>query len=254
MTFNRHLKKVLALAQILPILGLFGCVTTSKRTVPMTSINPPVHQPPPPGHNPGSLFSLNQPMTLFEDNRARRIGDLVTVLVTENTYSKNKIETKNDRTSGNERNVDAFFGSDRFNMIPILNQSGRSTGGGEILHALSGDSPLGTITKNDVDQKFKTKGETKRESRVTTAVGCRIVNILPGGVMQIEGARTTKVNDDTQILAVRGLIRPTDISKNNEVDSNAIANAEIELYGEGSIADRQKPGWLTRLLDNIWPF
>ena len=77
---------------------------------------------------------------------------------------------------------------------------------------------------------------------------------MPGGAMQIEGARETKVNNETQYLVVRGIVRSVDVAADNSVTSNRIADAHIAYYGEGVIADKTKPGWLTRLLDNLWPF
>ena len=89
---------------------------------------------------------------------------------------------------------------------------------------------------------------------MTATVAARVVNVLPDGLLRIEGARQTKVNNETQYLVVAGLIRSRDVASDNSVLSTQIADAQISYYGEGVIADKQKPGWLTRLLDNIWPF
>ena len=102
--------------------------------------------------------------------------------------------------------------------------------------------------------KFSSTGETKRENTVTATLAARVVSVLPGGVMQIEGAREVKVNNENQILVVRGLIRAKDVQPDNSIESSSIADAHIEYYGQGVLGDKQKPGWLTRLLDNVWPF
>jgi len=115
----------------------------------------------------------------------------------------------------------------------------------------TGTTPL---VSNSTTDTFQSKGETKRESAVTASVGCRIVNILPGGVMQVEGARQTKVNNENQIIVIKGLVRPIDVGPNNTVPSTQLADCQIEYYGEGDLADRQRSGWLTRILDNVWPF
>jgi flagellar L-ring protein precursor FlgH len=70
----------------------------------------------------------------------------------------------------------------------------------------------------------------------------------------VEGGREVRVNDETQIVVVRGIIRSRDIGPDNSIASTAMADARIELYGQGVLADKQKPGWLTRILDNMWPF
>ena len=72
--------------------------------------------------------------------------------------------------------------------------------------------------------------------------------------MQIEGVRETRVNEETQYLVVRGIIRGVDVAADNSITSNRIADAHIAYYGQGVIADKTQPGWLTRLLDQLWPF
>jgi flagellar L-ring protein precursor FlgH len=114
--------------------------------------------------------------------------------------------------------------------------------------------PPGASVGASTDNKFEGTGETTHEAEMTATVAVRVVRILPGGIMQVEGARRIRVNNETQILVVRGLVRPQDITSGNTVPSTHLAEAQIELYGEGVLSDRQRPGWLTRILDNIWPF
>ena len=87
-----------------------------------------------------------------------------------------------------------------------------------------------------------------------TTVAARIVRVLPNNVFEIEGGREVRVNDENQIVVLRGLARGRDIDADNSILSTKIADARIELYGEGILTDKQKPGWLTRIVDNIWPF
>jgi len=114
-----------------------------------------------------------------------------------------------------------------------------------------GETPL---IKATTGSEFKGDGETKRESAISATVGARVVNVLPNGLMQIEGARETRVNNETQIIVVRGLVRSTDIDPNNTILSTNLADATIEFYGMGILAEKQRPGWLGRMLENVWPF
>ncbi len=227
--------------------ALTACAPASKQAAPMPQVTPPVAKAPPPADNPGSIFSQSQPTFLFDDTRARRIGDILTVNVIDTSKSDLKAETKNDRTASNALGVGNYFG----NKEVAGNLSGQLGGPNFGMKGLVGTDPMVSTT---TAQKFQSKGETKREATVTASVGCRIVNILPGGVMQIEGARQTRVNNENQILVVRGLVRPIDVGPTNTVPSTQLADCQIEYYGEGDLADRQKSGWLTRLLDNVWPF
>ena len=227
--------------------ALTACAPASKQAAPMPQVTPPVAKAPPPADNPGSIFSQSQPTFLFDDTRARRIGDILTVNVIDTSKSDLKAETKNDRTASNALSVGNYFG----NKEVAGNLSGQLGGPNFGMKGLVGTDPM---VSTSTAQKFQSKGETKREATVTASVGCRIVNILPGGVMQIEGARQTRVNNENQILVVRGLVRPIDVGPTNTVPSTQLADCQIEYYGEGDLADRQKSGWLTRLLDNVWPF
>lgn len=184
-------------------------------------------------NNPGSLFAASDGDTLFSDARARRVGDIVVVKLVENTKAQNKAETTADKDSNNNYAVNAFF-----NVPKIV-----------------GVVPVGTPTldTNSVSDLTST-GKTKRENYVTTSMAARVIRVLPGGMLQIEGAREIRVNEETEYMVVRGLIRARDVDADNSVLSTQIADASIEYYGKGVLSDKQKPGWFTRLMDNIWPF
>jgi len=228
-----------------------------KQPSPMTSLTPPVIQAPSPANNPGSLFSqAAQPQYLYEDNRARRIGDIVMVNVAEKSNAKNKSKTKSNGKNSQNMQVDNYFNQHSITPVPFNSQLKGATGlDAAGFLGMQGYVGTGTpIVSNSRNNQFDSDGETSRESTVTYTIGCRVVNILPGGVMQIEGARQVRVNDDTQIMVVRGLVRPMDVSPDNSIPSSAMAEAQIDMFGTGVLADRQKPGWLSRVLDNIWPF
>jgi len=228
-----------------------------KQPSPMTSLTPPVIQAPSPVNNPGSLFSqAAQPQYLYEDNRARRIGDIVMVNVSEKSNAKNKSKTKSNGKNSQDMQVDNYFNQHSITPVPFNSQIKGATGL-DAAGFLGMQGYVGTgvpVVSNSRNNQFDSDGETSRESTVTYTIGCRVVNILPGGVMQVEGARQVRVNDDTQIMVVRGLLRPMDVGPDNTVPSTALAEAQIDMFGTGVLADRQKPGWLSRILDNIWPF
>ncbi|MDR1360243.1 MAG: flagellar basal body L-ring protein FlgH, partial [Deltaproteobacteria bacterium] len=102
--------------------------------------------------------------------------------------------------------------------------------------------------------ELQSTGETKRENYVTATIGARVLQVLPGGLLQLEGAREVRVNEETQYMVVSGIVRAKDVASDNSVESTQLADSRIEYYGKGVLADKQKSGWLTRLLDNVWPF
>ena len=87
-----------------------------------------------------------------------------------------------------------------------------------------------------------------------TMVAARVTRVLGNGLMEVVGARETRVNGETQIVLVQGVVRDRDIDADNTIRSTNMAEARIELYGEGILAEKQRPGWLTRILENVWQF
>ena len=227
------MKRILPIICIAMLLG--GC--TASRVEPMVIQPTPrpmtFQQPPPTYSNPGSIFDAANANYLFTDSRARRVGDIVTVNIVETSQGTSSANTNTSRTSSSSYEVGSLF----FNT------------GGDVLGLFNSNPLLSTGTSN----QFNGQGSTTRTNNVTATVAARVINIQPNGLLEIEGIRETKVNNETQYLVVKGLIRARDIAADNSIMSTQIADAHIAYYGQGVINDRQKPGWLARLFDTIWP-
>ncbi len=226
-------KKLLLTAVILALTA--GCNAAKEEPGPVMSMTPPPQAMSPEEQiaNPGSMFNEVNSEFLFADNRARRVGDIVIVKVEEITKAKNKADTTADKTNNLNLGVSAFFGQSGF---------------------LGGDIGKEPIVGATTSSKFDATGETKRENNVLATVAARVINVLPGNVLQVEGSRETRVNDETQHLVVTGLVRARDIEADNSIRSSLMADSKVALFGKGVISDKQSPGWLTRLMDNLWPF
>ena len=200
-------------------------------------------------HNPGSIFNEAEVDQLFGDGRARRVGDLVVVKIMEQTASRSKADTTTQKNSGNNYGIGAFFGQSSVPMVPVVNVNPPGMNSARVdpnYNALALDTRSGS--------NLNATGETKRENYVRTSMAARVTRVLPGGLLQIEGARETRVNEETEYMVLTGVIRAKDVAADNTIMSTQIADASINYYGKGVIADKQKPGWFTRLMDNIWPF
>ena len=234
---------------LIPVLALtyLFCVACGGSPTRRPALHPPVTPPQEyrqeanSANNPGSLFAASETDTLFADSRARRVGDIVVVKLVENTKAQNKAETSSNKKSSNNYQVADMFNRGHAGFIPFMPIGPQPSVG---LPILDTDSASG----------INSTGKTKRENYVTTSLATRVLRVLPGGLMEIEGAREIRVNEETEYMVVRGMIRSKDVSADNSVLSTQIADASIEYYGKGVLADKQKPGWFSRLMDNVWPF
>jgi flagellar L-ring protein FlgH len=183
----------------------------------------------------GSLWKEGQG-SLFTANKASRVGDLLTVAIYEKASAKNEAATSAGRSSSASLGIPNLFGLETSiaNKNPYLDPS----------NLISADS------KTD----FKGSGSTSREEKLSATLTTRIVEVLEGGNFRIQGSKTVRVNHEDQVIRLSGIVRQADITVHNMIDSKYILDARIEYLGKGIISDKQRPGWLVRLLDTVWPF
>ena len=237
-----HKHKVLSILQYgffscLAFLTLFGCASNIQKAKPVKEYIPrPVHEEPRIKHE-GSLWEENSLLSdLFINPKARRVGDIVTVKIVESSKASNKASTNTGRNSSISAGIDNFFG---------LEQDYSSTG--------RFFNPFGRVGA-DFESSFDGKGTTARSGDLTAYITARVTDVLPSGNLQIVGSREVTVNNERQFITLSGIVRPRDISPSNVILSTYISDARIAYSGVGIIDDRQRPGWMTRILNTIWPF
>ena len=221
-------------------LGFAGCAagrpeTATGPVIPQGLSAEPVLQPQftPQRAVEGSLW-VNQGGSMFEDSTATRVGDTVIVDIIENTSSGMDVNTEASR----ETSMD--IGVPQFNL-------------GGVATTLGGRGNTRLI-ETDFTNEFEGEAESDRSGHITASIAARITEVLPNGTLSLFGRRAMKVNNEVQYITVSGIIRPQDISADNRVKSTFLADSRIEYYGKGALADKQKPGWGVRLIDNIWPW
>lgn len=187
----------------------------------------------------GSLWEDNGALSsLFKDYKASKVGDVVTVILDEYTTANNKAGTSTSRNSS----VKAGIGGEFTNI-------------GNLQPSYSG------AVSGSFQPSFDGSGSTNRESSLKNLDGvtARVFKVLPDGNLVIAGSREITVNNETQCLTLAGLIQPRDIRYNMatqgyEVKSSRISDAKFVYSGEGVVAQRQSPGWLSNFLNVVWPF
>ncbi len=183
-------------------------------------------------YQPNSLFRTDA-RGFFKDQRAHRIGDILTVNVTIDDRAQIANQTARGRTSTNNAGVGGAIGSIFGALAPGLSSTD--------IDVSSGVNDAGT-------------GSVNRSESLETQVAVVVTQILPNGNLVIEGHQEVRVNFEVRDLVVAGIVRPEDISSNNTIESSKIAEARIAYGGRGQITDVQQPRYGQQVLDAILPF
>ncbi|HET9870735.1 MAG TPA: flagellar basal body L-ring protein FlgH [bacterium] len=162
--------------------------------------------------------------SIYTEKRARRVGDVVTVIIQEQTRASQGV------TNNNQKNANVGFGAgvgffSGYNNIPTQSQVG-----------------VGAQSYN------QGQGSASRASQVTGQITAKIISVLPNGNYQISGDSYVEVNEDKQTIELTGEIRPDDISSENTIPSTRIANVKVKFTGSGPASESAHPGLLTRVL------
>jgi len=199
------------------------------------AVMPKQIEKPRPDYSSGSIWQSSSG-GLVEDFKARARGDTLTVVITE-TASASK-----EATTGTSRKTELAAG------IPnLLGLETKMTG-------ISKWMDLDKLLSADTSSKFDGSGSTTRKEKLNATITAQVVDVLANGNLLIEGRRNVMVNNEDQIIVLEGIVRPKDISADNIVSSAQIADARITYSGKGIISDRQRPGWLMNIIDQVWPF
>jgi flagellar L-ring protein precursor FlgH len=199
------------------------------------AVNMPMPEVVEASYQPNSLFS-NQARGFFKDQRAHRIGDILTVLVTIDDSAQISNATTRKRSAANEANVGTSLGSVFGTKVP-----------GVDVDATGGISTGGSMTDGG-------NGSVNRKESLQTNVAVVVTQMLPNGNLVIEGHQEVRVNFEIRDLVITGIVRPEDIGSDNTILSEKIAEARISYGGRGQITDVQQPRYGQQIADAILPF
>jgi flagellar L-ring protein precursor FlgH len=233
----RAVTKVLAAwAPLLWAAAFTGCAASApvaSAPVPEPVIyEAPLHAPPqvPDVAAHGSLWQADGRMlSLYATPRAGRVGDIVTVRIVESSSASNSATTTTGRSSSISGGIEKFFDLEDY-IAPYTQVAG------------------------SLESDFEGDGSTDRSGKLKATITVRVVDVLPNGDLRIAGSREMAVNNERQFITLTGFVRPEDIDQTNTVLSTYISDARITYSGSGVVNDRQRPGWMMRTLDVIWPF
>lgn len=180
----------------------------------------------------GSLYATSHSLALFDDRRAKRVGDVVTIVLEESTRSSKSAETSLKKETTNEIFNPRVLG----NLI-------QGTGDDNILNELESST------------EFEGEGESDQSNSLSGTITAVVANVLPNGLLLVQGEKWFQLNRGEEYVRVSGLVRPEDVSGSNTVSSQRLADARIAYSGTGELAQSNQAGWLTRFfLGTVFPF
>ena len=220
----------LILAAALCAAATTGCITVT----PPTSVAQPISvrpsAPPPVVRTEGSVYAAGfQSGLLFEDRRARNVGDIITVQIAEKTDASKKSNTNTTRGSNNNFGVTALAG-------------------------LPGKSFLNSNLAATSDFSFDGKGESASANGFTGTITVTVTEILPNGNLMVSGEKQVGINQGSEFIRLSGVVNPIQLTAGNTIPSTQLADARIEYRGSGAVAENQQTGWLSRFFLNVLPF
>jgi flagellar L-ring protein FlgH len=180
----------------------------------------------------GSVWSPTaQFADLGRDFIASRVNDLVTIVVTEQASAVSTGASQTARNSAASLTIPQLAG--------IKSPTGAAT---NFLNMSGGNSLNGT-------------GTTSRQTTINTTVSARVTHVLPNGYLVLEGSKSVQINSESQVVTIRGVIRPSDLAHDNSIQSDRLAQMEIQLNGKGVVGDAiRRPNALYRFLLGLLPF
>lgn len=211
------------------LLSLPGCTSV---TGTRPGGYPPAPPPQPAGtaSSNGSLYQASNSLALFNDVKARRVGDTITVLLNERMQASKSAST------------DASKDTSLDTGNPLLLGSTVTRNAKEILSS-----------QWESEQAFSGSGSSSQSNRLDGSITVTVAEVYPNGNLLVRGEKWLTLNQGEEYVQVMGIVRPADISTDNSIPSYKVADARITYSGNGAIADSNRPGVLARLFIKLWP-
>ena len=176
----------------------------------------------------GAIYadSLWNDESLYVDKKANKVGDIVTIIISENSVAKTSSGT--DTSKDDTLSLSASNNTGELAFLPLFTSSAKGK------------------------HKYKGSGNTSRSGNIVATITARITDVLDNGNLLLEGHREILINGEKEIITITGIARPEDINSNNEIISTKIADAAISYRGKGTVSEGSRPGLLIRFLN--WLF
>ena len=175
---------------------------------------------------------------LFGDVRARNVGDIITVELSEKTDATKKATTSTKKDNSIDIKNPTLFGQSLAFSAPWQGGQGANLG-----------------TGLDSSKSFDGEGASAQSNHLSGNISAVVIEVLPNGYLKIRGRKVISINRGDEYIELTGIVRPVDVRPDNTIPSKLIANARIRYAGSGMVADASQAGWLSEFFNSgWWPF
>ena len=190
----------------------------------------------------GGIYQAGQGLALFEDQRARRVGDTLTIRLVESTNATKSASTNTKKENAVDIANPSLFGT---GVVWTANQ----------LAPLANRQNLDLSATLDSSSEFKGDGGSTQKNSLSGSITVTVAEVLSNGTLVVRGEKLIAINQGSEFVRLAGVVRPQDIQPDNSVLSTQVADAAISYGGKGALADANGNGWLSRFfLSPWWPF
>ena len=230
----------LRLLAVLCVAALSGCNSMPVRDPAFAAtLPPPIPQP---AQNDGAIYQPGYDMQLFQDIKAHRVGDLITIRLAEATNASKKAATDTKRQNDTTVDNPTILGTKPEFALP----------GGL---PLTGTSTASLQTNLSSQNDFTGAGDSSQSNTLTGDITVTVAQVLPNGYLMVRGEKRIQLNQGNEYVKISGIVRPADIASDNSVLSTQVADATIVYSGDGQLADANHQGWLARFFNSkYFPF
>jgi len=224
------MKKIQLLCGLVTVILVSGCATP-KRGDPEFAPAMPIQALTPPQHA-DAIYQPGTSLLLFEDIKARRIGDMITVLLQEQTDAEKSADTGTTKSTSTEIADPIIFGNSvTRNGDPIFRNSLQS------------------------EHEFDGAADSSQSNSLSGSITVSVVDVLANGNLVVQGEKWININQGEEYIRLKGIVRSSDINADNTIASRRVANAQIQYSGSGVLNETNSMGWLARFFNGPWmPF
>lgn len=176
----------------------------------------------------GSIYHSEQGMELFNDARAHRVGDILTISLVESTQASKKASTDTSKKDASTISAPSILGQ----TLKIAGQTAN--------------------TSLNANRAFNGSGDSSQSNQLTGSITVTVAQRLSNGNLQVRGEKMLTINQGQELIRISGIVRPQDIGQDNSVPSTRVADAQIAYTGKGALADANTQGWLSRFFSSKW--